>query len=151
MTMASKQTYECYVCRRNGLENVRVYLDGKTEDGKTIYKNEDMTPHAHKLKQSINLSTGSTQESGHLGANHSQNSSSGHLGKSVPQNSSSQPQQQQSSKTIVTQATKEERILTQLNDLNIKIDHLTKLVYTLSQQQKPEEQHNNPHTLLDNR
>jgi hypothetical protein len=49
--MASKQTYECYVCKRNGFPNVRVYLDGKTEDGRTIYKNEDMSPHAHKLKQ----------------------------------------------------------------------------------------------------
>jgi hypothetical protein len=46
--MASKQTYECYVCKRNGFTDVRVYLDGKTEDGKTIYKNEDMSPHNHK-------------------------------------------------------------------------------------------------------
>jgi hypothetical protein len=46
--MASKQTYECYVCKRQGFENVRVFLDGKTEDGKTIYKNEDMSAHVHK-------------------------------------------------------------------------------------------------------
>lgn len=49
--MASKQTYECYICKRNNFPNVRVYLDGKTEDGKTIYKNEDMSPHQHKQKQ----------------------------------------------------------------------------------------------------
>lgn len=46
--MASKQTYECFQCKKNGFPDVRVYLDGKTEDGKTIYKNEDMTPHQHK-------------------------------------------------------------------------------------------------------
>ena len=46
--MASKQTYECYVCKRNGFADIRVYLDGKTEDGKTIYRNEDMLPHVHK-------------------------------------------------------------------------------------------------------
>jgi hypothetical protein len=49
--MASKQTYPCYVCKRNGFEDVRVYLDGKTEDGKTIFKNEDMSPHQHKRQQ----------------------------------------------------------------------------------------------------
>jgi len=49
--MASKQTYECYVCKRNGFLETRVYLDGKTEDGKTIYKNEDMSAHQHKQKQ----------------------------------------------------------------------------------------------------
>lgn len=37
----SKQTYPCYICRRNGFDNVRVFLDGKTEDGKTIYKDEN--------------------------------------------------------------------------------------------------------------
>lgn len=49
--MGSKQTYECYVCKRNGFNDIRVYLDGKTEDGKTIYKNEDMSSHQHKAKQ----------------------------------------------------------------------------------------------------
>jgi hypothetical protein len=49
--MASKQTYECYVCKRNGFPETRVYLDGKTEDGKTIYKNEDMSTHQHKQQQ----------------------------------------------------------------------------------------------------
>jgi len=46
--MASKQIYECYVCKRNGFPDTKVFLDGKTEDGKTIYKNPDMSPHLHK-------------------------------------------------------------------------------------------------------
>ena len=46
--MASKQTYECFQCKKNGFPDVRVYLDGKTEDGKTIYKDENMAPHHHK-------------------------------------------------------------------------------------------------------
>ena len=46
--MASRNTYECYICKKNGFPETRVYLDGKTEDGKTIYKNEDLTPHQHK-------------------------------------------------------------------------------------------------------
>lgn len=49
--MASKQTFECFVCKRNGFPETRVYLDGKTEDGKTIYKNEDMSSHQHKRQQ----------------------------------------------------------------------------------------------------
>lgn len=49
--MASKQTYECYVCKRNGFPDTRVFLDGKTEDGKTIYKNEDLRPHIHKQQR----------------------------------------------------------------------------------------------------
>ena len=43
----SKQTYEYYRCRDNGFPNTRVFLDGKTENGKTIYRNEDLTPHQH--------------------------------------------------------------------------------------------------------
>ena len=46
--MASRNTFECYRCRGNGFPETRVYLDGKTEDGKTIYKNPDMSPHSHK-------------------------------------------------------------------------------------------------------
>jgi hypothetical protein len=48
--MASKQTYECFVCKKNGFPETRVYLDGKTETGQTIYKNEDMSPHIHKQR-----------------------------------------------------------------------------------------------------
>lgn len=50
--MASKQTYPCFVCKKNGFPDVMVYLDGRTADGKTIYKNEDMTPHNPKQQQS---------------------------------------------------------------------------------------------------
>ena len=65
--MASKQTYPCYVCKKNGFEDVRVYLDGKTADGKTIYKNEDMSPrihkqHAPKFRQRVNSNTSSMQD-----------------------------------------------------------------------------------------
>ena len=49
--MASRNTYECYVCKKNNFPGVRVYLDGKTEDGKTVYKNEDMSAHAHKQQK----------------------------------------------------------------------------------------------------
>jgi hypothetical protein len=49
--MASKQTYECYVCKKNNFPGVRVHLDGKDANGKTIYKNENMTPHQHKQQQ----------------------------------------------------------------------------------------------------
>jgi hypothetical protein len=50
------KSYDYYVfqnvtCKKAGFPNVRVYLDGKTEDGKTIYKNEDSTPHQHKTRQ----------------------------------------------------------------------------------------------------
>lgn len=45
--MASKQTYPCFACRKAGHE-VPVYLDGKDEQGRTKYLNEDGTKHAHK-------------------------------------------------------------------------------------------------------
>jgi hypothetical protein len=63
--MASKQTYECYVCKRNGFPDTRVYLDGKTDDGKTIYKNEDMSAHSHK-RNVANTSTANSQQSQQL-------------------------------------------------------------------------------------
>jgi hypothetical protein len=93
--MASKQTYECFACKRNGFPDTRVYIDGKTEDGRTIYKNEDMSPHTHKLQS---------------------------------QQQSQQGEQASKSTTIVTQATKEERILNLLNDLNVKMNHVIKLL-----------------------
>ncbi|MGH9856482.1 MAG: hypothetical protein ACRD4B_01440 [Acidobacteriota bacterium] len=49
--MASRNTYECYACKKAGFPNIRVYLDGKTESGQTIYKDEDLTPHQHQHKQ----------------------------------------------------------------------------------------------------
>lgn len=49
--MASKNTYECFVCKSNGFPNVQVYLAGKDESGKAIRLEEDgVTPHTHKTK-----------------------------------------------------------------------------------------------------
>jgi hypothetical protein len=94
--MASKQTYECYVCKRNGFTDVRVYLDGKDENGKTVYKNEDMSPHSHKQL-------------------------------------SPQPKQEQQQSKQPTELTE---ILDKLQGLEAQIAHLTKVVYTFSQQQQ---------------
>lgn len=44
--MASKQTYPCFACRKAGHE-VQVFLDGKDEQGRTKYLNEDGTRHTH--------------------------------------------------------------------------------------------------------
>jgi hypothetical protein len=44
--MASKQTYPCFACRKTGHE-VMVFLDGKDEQGRTKYLNEDGTGHTH--------------------------------------------------------------------------------------------------------
>jgi hypothetical protein len=45
--MASKQMYPCFACRKAGYE-IPVYLDGKDEQGRTKYLNEDRTNHVHK-------------------------------------------------------------------------------------------------------
>jgi hypothetical protein len=99
--MASRKTYECFVCKRQGFDNVQVYLDGKDADGKTKYLNEDMTVHTH---QGSSATTQATQP---------------------------QPQAQgAASTTIVTQAqaTKEDRILNMLNGLTIKLDRVLALL-----------------------
>jgi hypothetical protein len=73
-----------------------VYLDGKDEQGHTKYLNEDGTRHTH-------------------------------LGSSQTIQQTQQPTQQQlqqGSTTIVTPATKEDRILNLLNGLNIKMDRV---------------------------
>jgi hypothetical protein len=44
--MASKQTYPCFQCRKAGHE-VMVFLDGKDEQGRTKYLNEDGARHTH--------------------------------------------------------------------------------------------------------
>lgn len=49
--MASKQTYPCFACRKAGHE-VHVFLDGKDEEGRTKYLNEDGTRHTH-LRSSL--------------------------------------------------------------------------------------------------
>lgn len=48
LRMASPRTYECFVCKRNGIDGVQVYLDGKDAEGHTRYLNEDMTTHFHQ-------------------------------------------------------------------------------------------------------
>jgi hypothetical protein len=47
LATASKQTYPCFACRKAGYE-IPVYLDGKDEQGRTKYLNEDGTKHFHK-------------------------------------------------------------------------------------------------------
>jgi hypothetical protein len=91
--LASKQTYECFVCKKNGFADTRVYSDGKTEDGKTVYKNPDMSPHVHKEQQ--------------------------------------QNQQSNRSTTVVTTVTRDERIMTLLSELNIK---MTRVIEMLDEQ-----------------
>lgn len=44
--MASRRTYPCFQCGKGGHE-VQVFLDGKDEQGRTKYLNEDGTKHTH--------------------------------------------------------------------------------------------------------
>ena len=49
--MASKSTYECFVCKNNGFTGVQVYLAGKDDQGRSIRLESDgVTPHVHKTK-----------------------------------------------------------------------------------------------------
>jgi hypothetical protein len=48
LRMASPRTYECLVCKRNGIDDVLVYLNGKDTEGRTRYLNEDMSTHTHQ-------------------------------------------------------------------------------------------------------
>ena len=49
--MASKQTYECFVCKNNGFPGTLVYLAGKDAQGRAIRLEDDgTTPHVHKTK-----------------------------------------------------------------------------------------------------
>ena len=97
--MASRKSYPCFACQKAGYDDVMVLLDGKDEQGRTKYLNEDGTKHTH------------------LGSSSQQ-----------PQ-AQPQPQQQgQVYTTIVTQTTKEDRILNLLSDLNVKMNHAIKLL-----------------------
>lgn len=108
--MASRKTYECFVCQKMGFD-VQVFLDGKDEKGHTKYLESDgVTKHVHKGQQpeeqyedkiGVHLPTGSTQES-----------------------------QQQPSLAQILQI---------LQGLESKIDHLTKLFYAQSQSQQQKE------------
>lgn len=46
--MASRKTYPCFACEKAGHDNVQVYLDGKDDQGRTKYLNEDGTRHTHQ-------------------------------------------------------------------------------------------------------
>jgi len=46
--MTSPRAYECFVCKRQGVGGVQVYLDGKDTEGRTKYLNDDMTTHIHQ-------------------------------------------------------------------------------------------------------
>jgi hypothetical protein len=49
--MASKQTWECFVCKNNGFPGTMVYLAGKDDQGRAIRLEPDgTTPHTHKTK-----------------------------------------------------------------------------------------------------
>ena len=45
--MASRKTYPCFACQKAGHDEVQVLLDGKDEQGRTKYLNEDGTRHTH--------------------------------------------------------------------------------------------------------
>jgi hypothetical protein len=47
LAMATKSTYPCFACRKAGFE-VQVFLDGKDDQGRTKYLNEDGTRHYHQ-------------------------------------------------------------------------------------------------------
>jgi hypothetical protein len=46
--VASPRTYECFVCKRNGIDGIQVYLDGKDAEGRTRYLNENRSMHIHQ-------------------------------------------------------------------------------------------------------
>jgi hypothetical protein len=48
--MASKQPWECFVCKSNGFAGTMVYLAGKDEQGRAIRLEADGSPHIHKSK-----------------------------------------------------------------------------------------------------
>jgi hypothetical protein len=60
--MASRRTYTCFVCQKAG-QDVQVFLDGKDEQGRTKYLNEDGTRHTH-LESSNSTSQPSVGVSG---------------------------------------------------------------------------------------
>jgi hypothetical protein len=102
--MASKSTYECFACKKNGFAGVRVHLDGKTESGQTIYKNEDMSPHYHQQRSST------AEEVVHQG---------------TQQQPQSQSQQKQGSTTVISEGKL-------LKMVNAKLDRVINLLETLA-------------------
>jgi hypothetical protein len=60
--MASKQPFECFVCKNNGFPAVMVYLAGKDEQGKAIRQEADGSPHQHKTKLASSSSSQQQQQ-----------------------------------------------------------------------------------------
>jgi hypothetical protein len=118
--MASKQTYECYTCKMNGFPETRVYLDGKDENGKTIYKNLDMLPHRHNIL----ITKQQEQSGGNIPA-----------GQAPTETTDFQVRQESVDRgiTAFSMMTALIRLVEQnqkeLVTLNEKVEHLTKLVY----------------------
>jgi hypothetical protein len=148
--MASKQTYPCYVCKKAGYDNVRVYLDGRTADGKTIYKNEDMTPHVHKSSNNSSTVSGKTAQT--------ETDTSSTQPKQQPRDESSEWGNLTHSE-LVTKVLAEygmAEIIHRMEELDVKIEYLTKLVYVQTQllqekKSKQQEDFQKDRNLLDNR
>jgi hypothetical protein len=94
--MTSKQTYSCFTCRKAGFE-VQIFLDGKDEQGNTKRLNLDGTRHYHQQPSST------AQEVVHQGRTQTA---------------------AVSTTTVTQQATQNDRIITLLNGLNVKMDRL---------------------------
>jgi hypothetical protein len=115
--MASKQTYPCFACRKAGFQ-VLVFLDGKDEQGKTIYKNLDMTPHQHRITNQ------QEQSSRYIPAN------------------SSQTETETTTEQSADIHDKLTEIIGKLQGLENKIDHLSRLLYALTGEQSHEHDRN---------
>lgn len=133
----SRKTYSCFVCQKNGYDDIQVFLAGKDEQGKTVYLEPDgVTRHIHKQQEQQQQQPTKQQ----------------------------QQQQQQSGLEKVSDESVDrgitafsmmsslivlvEQTQKQVVSMDEKLDRLTKLVYALSQHK---EDNQNPHTLLDNR
>jgi hypothetical protein len=162
--MASKQTYECYVCKKAGFADVRVYRDGKTEDGKTIYKNTDMTAHQHKqgeqqqtdapkFSQSKNLNTNSTQESQQEALLTRVTEESVQRGITASKLFSDLCVEVEGIGVDVNQTRITlENLVSRIDRMQDDIALILKIVYAQTEKQKQQDDHDqNHHTLLDNR
>jgi hypothetical protein len=51
-SQSPKRTYKCFVCEKNGFENIQVVLGGKDSNLRTIYLEPDgHTPHEHRTSK----------------------------------------------------------------------------------------------------
>lgn len=105
----SRKPYECFRRRDNGFPGVQVYLAGKDNSGKTIYVEEDGTPHIHKQVQ---------QEQQQQQTDYDKSVNDGIS--AISHITSLIRLAEQTQKLLVT--------------MDGKLDHLTKLVYAVQQQ-----------------